>query len=171
MAERNAAGEAQGNTSEALGEKGKVLQAVVTEVFKDLPVEVGTSLDLVSVLVPREHLVAFCSRAKEEPRLDFKALLCLSVVDYKETLQAVYHLCSLEHGHRIVVKVDVPSDDPRVPSVTSVWRGADWYEREGAELFGIVFEGHPDPRPLLLWEGFEGYPLRKDYPFHDYQEW
>jgi len=171
VAERKPAQEEEGQDTGALDEKGKALQSVVIEVFKDLSVEVGTSLDLVSVEVPREHIVAFCQKAKEEPRLDFKALLCLSVVDYEDRLQVVYHLLSLEHEHKMVVKVDTPSDEPRVASVVSVWRGADWYEREGAELFGVVFEGHPDPRPLLLWEGFEGYPLRKDYPFHDYQEW
>jgi len=171
VAERKATGETQENASEALNEKGKALQALLTETFKELPVEVGTCLDLVSVQVPREHIVAFCHKAKEDADLAFKALLCLSVVDYEDRLQVVYHLLSLEHEHKMVVKVDAPSDDPRVPSVASVWRGADWYEREGAELFGVVFEGHPDPRPLLLWEGFEGYPLRKSYPFHDYQEW
>jgi NADH-quinone oxidoreductase subunit C len=54
--------------------------------------------------------------------------------------------------------------------VTSVWRAADWYEREAHDLFGVHFEGHPDLSPLLLYEGFEGYPGRKEYPFNDYQE-
>lgn len=161
----------EGNASQALDEKGKALQGLLEEVFKELPIEVGTDLDLVRVQVPREHIVAFCRKAKEEPRLDFKALLCLSVVDYKEKFQVVYHLLSLRQGHKMVVKVDVPYETPQVPSVTSVWGAAEWFEREGAELFGVVFEGHPDPRPLLLWEGFEGYPMRKDYPYHDYQEW
>ena len=171
MAEAEAQETPQGNSTEALDDKGKALLAVLEGEFKDLPIEVGASLDLVSVQVPREQLLDFCRKAKDGLKLDFKALLCLSVVDYKERLQVVYHLLSIKHNHKLMVKVDVPYDDPKVPSVTPVWLGADWYEREGADLFGITFEGHPDARPLILWEGFEGYPLRKDYPLHDYQEW
>ena len=170
MAEHNPTKEEEQGTG-ALDEKGKALQALLSETFKDISVEVSVDLDLVSAQVPRDQIVAFCQKAQEDPQLDFKALLCLSVVDYKEKFQVVYHLCSLNRRHRMVAKVDVPYDDPQLPSVTPVWQGADWYEREGAELFGIAFQGHPDPRPLLLWEGFEGHPLRKDYPFHDYQEW
>ena len=65
----------------------------------------------------------------------------------------------------MVFKASVPRDNPVFASVTPVWRGADWHEREGAELFGVTFEGHPNPKHLLLWDGFEGYPGRKDYPF------
>lgn len=171
MAEDKATTGASGNGSGALDDKGKALLSLLEEEFKGLPLEIGTALELVSVQVPGEHLVEFCRKLKEDPRFDFKALLCLSVVDYKEYFQVVYHLLSLKHEHKIAVRVNTPYDDPKVPSVTSVWAGADWYEREEADLFGVVFEGHPDPRPLILWEGFEGYPLRKSYPFNDYQEW
>ena len=67
--------------------------------------------------------------------------------------------------------MSVSASQPVVPSVISVWRASDWFEREGHDLFGIVFEGHPDLSPLLLYEGFDGYPGRKSFPFHDYQEW
>jgi NADH-quinone oxidoreductase subunit C len=65
----------------------------------------------------------------------------------------------------------VPNDAPVAPTVTAVWPGADWFEREAHDLFGVEFEGHPDLKPLLLWEGFEGYPGRKSYPFNEYTEW
>jgi NADH-quinone oxidoreductase subunit C len=82
----------------------------------------------------------------------------------------VYILHSLEPERTLAIKTDVPYDSPTIPSVTSVWRAADWYEREAHDLFGVHFEGHPDLSPLLLYEGFEGYPGRKEYPFNDYQE-
>ena len=85
-------------------------------------------------------------------------------------VQMVYVLQSLEPERTIVVKTDAPYDDPNVPSVTSVWSAADWYEREAHDLYGISFEGHPDLSPLLLYDGFEGYPGRKDYPFYEYRE-
>ena len=70
------------------------------------------------------------------------------------------------------MKTNAPKDDPAIPSVTPVWRGADWHEREGAELFGVTFTGHPNPGFLLLFDEFEGkHPLRKDYPFEDTAEW
>jgi NADH-quinone oxidoreductase subunit C len=169
MAEASAQGTPQ--PAAALSEKSKALLAIVQEELRGLPIEVSVAGDLVSARVTRECLVEFCRKAKDSPKLDFKCLLCISVVDYKESFQVVYHLLSVQMGHRMVVKVDLPYDAPKVPSVTSVWKGADWHEREGADLFGVDFENHPDPRPLLLWEGFEGHPMRKDYPLYDYQEW
>ncbi|QHG92311.1 NADH-quinone oxidoreductase subunit C [Coxiella endosymbiont of Amblyomma sculptum] len=77
---------------------------------------------------------------------------------------SVYHLLSLRHNHRLRIKVYLDSDSPTVPSVVTVWKSANWYEREAFDLFGIVFEGHPDLRRLLTDYGFIGYPFRKDFP-------
>ena len=112
-----------------------------------------------------------CSILKENPDLAFDFLLCLCVVDYEEHLQVVYHLYSTVKKHKMVLKASVPTEDPSIPSVVSVWPGADWFEREGHDLFGVVFEGHPNMTPLLLYEGFEGFPGRKSYDFNDYTEW
>jgi NADH-quinone oxidoreductase subunit C len=97
-------------------------------------------------------------------------LSLLACVDYLEYFQIVYILHSLDPDRTAVIKTDVPYETAALPSVTSVWRAADWYEREAHDLFGVHFEGHPDLSPLLLYEGFEGYPGRKEYPFNDYQE-
>ena len=78
---------------------------------------------------------------------------------------------SLINRYKLALKVSVSADQPVVPSIINVWRASDWFEREGHDLFGIVFEGHPDLSPLLLYEGFDGYTGRKSFPFHDYQEW
>jgi NADH:ubiquinone oxidoreductase subunit C len=97
-------------------------------------------------------------------------LHCLAAVDYKDHFQVVYILHSLSREGTLAIKTDVPAAQPALPSVTGVWAAADWYEREAHDLFGIGFEGHPNMSPLLLYEGFEGYPGRKEFPFNDYQE-
>ena len=120
------------------------------------------------VVVESSRIADIARHLKEEQELCFDSLICLSAVDSADRYSVVYHLYSLKQRHRLVVKAHVAKDTPHLPSVQSVWRAANWHEREGAELFGVVFQGHPNPKPLLLWEGFEGYPLRKDYPFYDY---
>ena len=155
----------------ALDERGEALSALLPDILGDFDVEIGAAVDEVVVTVSPADITAVCRVVREDPRLDFDYLRCLSVVDYIERLEVVYHLFSLEKRHRVVVKTSVSPDDPRVPSVVPVWRGADWFEREGHDLFGVVFQGHPNLAPLLLYEGFEGFPGRKSFPFHDYDEW
>ncbi len=101
--------------------------------------------------------------AKNDERLQFDFLSCLSGVDYKGKLGVVYHLFSMPLKHKIVLKVEVPTETPVVPSVESVWKTANWHEREAFDMYGIRFEGHPDLRRILLPDDWEGYPLRKDY--------
>lgn len=119
--------------------------------------------DELVVKLNRDRLFDFCRFAHQEEKLSFDYLRCLSGVDYPDQLEVVYHLYSMKHGSKITLKVPLPKDDPVVASATPVWQGADWHEREAAEMFGIVFEGHPDPRKLLLVEDWEDHPLRKDY--------
>ena len=170
---------AQGHRREAAAPQAAVtldylgveLTGLLPSVFEGFDVEMGAAFDEVVLTVKPEDVPSVCGLAKETLELDFDYLRCLSVVDYVEKLEVDYHLFSYAKGHKMVVKTSVPPDDPRVPSVVSVWRAADWFEREGHDLFGVVFEGHPDLAPLLLYEGFEGYPGRKSFPFHDYDEW
>ncbi len=142
----------------------------VAEVLQEYGPKPGKLNDLPQVTVPAESIAAVCRRAKDDPELDFKMLLCMSCVDYQEYFQMVYFLHSLEREQTLVVKADVSYEEPSLPSLTSVWQAAEWYEREAHDLFGISFEGHPDLSPLLLYEGFEGYPGRKEFPFYEYQE-
>ncbi len=155
----------------ALGERGEALSALLPDVLNDFDIEISATVDEVVVTVKPEDVPAVCRTVREDPRLDLNYLRCLSVVDYVEQLEVVYHLLSLEKRHKLVVKTRVSPDQPYIPSITSVWRGADWFEREGHDLFGVVFQGHPNLVPLVLYEGFEGYPGRKSFPFHDYDEW
>jgi len=103
----------------------------------------------------------------DDPELKFDWLSNLSGVDYlaDEKLCVVYDLWSFNLNHSLAVKVFVPRDVPVVPSVSAVWKAADWHEREAFDLFGIVFAGHPDPRRILLADDWVGHPLRKDYEF------
>ncbi|MFZ1081025.1 MAG: NADH-quinone oxidoreductase subunit C [Candidatus Kryptoniota bacterium] len=107
----------------------------------------------------------------EDPELKFDYLICLSGVDFNDgNLGVVYHLSSMQKRHRIVLKVKVPKDKPEVPSVESVWKTANWHEREAFDLFGIVFLDHPDLRRILLPDDWEGFPLRKDYKVQEYYQ-
>ena len=154
-----------------LDEKSLALQGALPDILSQFQVTLGATLDLVEVEVETRDLQEVCRALKDDPRLAFNYLLCLSVVDYTEHLQVVYHLYSIGHKHKLVVKTNVSAEEPVAPSVVEIWPGADWFEREGHDLFGVVFEGHPNMAPLLLWEGFEGFPGRKSYEFHDYTEW
>lgn len=107
------------------------------------------------------NVAAVCAILKE--KLGYSYLRCLSGVDYKEYLEVVYHLYAAGSRSRLVVKTRVSPEKPEVPSVTPVWKGADWHEREAAEMFGLTFAGHPHPGPLLLEADYPKYPLLKGY--------
>jgi NADH-quinone oxidoreductase subunit C len=101
----------------------------------------------------------------DSEKLHFNSLMLLSGLDLGEELQVVYHLFSLEHRHKMTIKVHVPVDNPRVPTVSKVWPTANWHERETFDLIGVEFDGHEDLRRILLPDDWVGHPLRKDYEF------
>lgn len=126
--------------------------------------------DQMFIRVAAENLMAVMKSLRDDPALKFEQLIDLTCVDYLNFPKATdrfgvnYSLLSLTHGHRLWVKCFVNDPAPKVPSVFSIWKGADWMEREVFDMFGVVFEGHPDLRRILTWDGFEANPLRKDYP-------
>jgi NADH-quinone oxidoreductase subunit C len=104
---------------------------------------------------------------KNDDRLLFDMLLDITAVDYptrEPRFDVVYHLLSLPFNRRLRIKVRVGEDNPQLDSVTSLWGSANWLEREVWDMFGIGFSGHPDLKRILLYEEFQGHPLRKDYP-------
>ena len=116
------------------------------------------------VWVRPEHIQETAQLLKEDRSLDFSYLNAVSAVDYVEYFELVYHLLSLRRNRSLVIKSRVYGrDEPTVPSVYDVWTGADLQEREVWDLMGIRFDGHPNMKRILLWEGFPGHPLRKDY--------
>ncbi len=124
------------------------------------------------VRVPSDRLIEVMTFLYEDQRCRFEQLCDLTCVDYLEFPGAedrygvIYSLLSLTQGHRLWAKCFVNDPEPEVPSVTGIWYGADWMEREVYDMFGVRFDGHPDLRRILTWEGFEAHPLRKDYPLH-----
>jgi len=117
-----------------------------------------------NLVVRSESLLEIASFLKTTPGLDFDYLTCITAVDYLDYFEVVYHLTSLTHNHSLFVKARCyERDNPTLPSVVSLWRGADFQEREIYDLMGIKFGGHPNLKRIFLWEGFKGYPLRKDY--------
>lgn len=117
-----------------------------------------------AIVVKKETLFEVMRFLKEKSELDFDYLSNITGVDYQEYFEVVYHLVSLQHNQSLVVKTrSYGRRNPTITSVTSLWQGADFQEREIYDLLGINFEGHPDMRRLFLWEGFPGHPLRKDW--------
>ena len=154
----------------ALSPAGRELLDVFLEVLHEFDPQAGALDDIPQVSLGKQHTLQACQLIKDDPRLSAKMLLCLSCVDYTEYFQLVYVFQSLEPERTLALRTHVPYSDAVVPSVTPVWRAANWYEREAHDLFGVDFDGHPDLAPLLLYDGFEGYPGRKEFPFNEYQE-
>ncbi|HEY7218806.1 MAG TPA: NADH-quinone oxidoreductase subunit C [Candidatus Binatia bacterium] len=117
------------------------------------------------VFVEREAIVEICRFLHNAAGFRFEVLSDLTALDWpkEEKIQIVYHLFSYTHNHQIVLKVDLPRDNPKIATVESVWKVANWFEREVYDLFGVIFEGHSDLRRIMLPEDWVGYPLRKDY--------
>ena len=112
---------------------------------------------------PAEWL-AFAKQLRNDISLNFDFLFCLTCIDWKTHLTMVYHLTSTTHRHNIVVKAKLHFDNPEIASVTSIWKTADFHERETYEMFGVNFLNHPDLRLLILPDGWEGKnPMRKDF--------
>jgi len=136
---------------------------VAEKIKKQLPeavVEAGGS----TVLLKSEAIFAAAEFLKSSPELDFDYLTHITAVDYYDYFEVVYQLTSIEHNHSLVLKTRCYDRDKAViPSVVSLWRGADYQEREIYDLMGISFTGHPNLKRIALWDGFEGHPLRRDY--------
>ncbi len=130
-----------------------------------------------TVAIRRSDIREVCLFLRD--RMDFNFLMDLTAVDYLNypegasdpaaRFEVVYHLYSLKTNSRVRLKCPVPADDPSIDSVVPVWAGANWLEREVYDMYGITFTGHPDLRRILMYEGFEGHPLQKDYPFRKRQ--
>jgi NADH-quinone oxidoreductase subunit C len=144
------------------------LIASLHEAVPGASIEEATSVDLHTTLyVSRDDVPALALALRDRPELGCGFLAELTAVDYHPRaprFELVYILVSTELKHRVRMKVRLAGDDAHVGTVSAVWPAANWLEREVWDMFGIVFDGHPDPRRLLMPEDWEGFPLRKDYP-------
>jgi NADH-quinone oxidoreductase subunit C len=118
--------------------------------------------------IKAERIAEVCQVMRDDEGLRFELCSSVSGVDYlgadPDRLHVTYHLTSMTYRRRVRLEVAVPAEDPRVPSVTSVYPTADWQERETYDMFGVVFEGHPNLTRILMPDDWEGHPQRKDYP-------
>ena len=139
--------------------------------------EVQPSIDMPTVVVDRDHLIDACRTLRDDAALQFALLVDATAVDFFPTeprYEVVYHLACVGPAFaqsagaappaRLRLKVRIPGADARLASVTPIWPAANWLEREVFDLFGLVFDGHPDLRRILMTDDWQGHPLRKDYP-------
>lgn len=135
--------------------------------------EVIEALGETTVIVSREHLLAACEFLKTASGAEFNFLADLCGFDRgpeeEPRFEVNYHLFSTTLHHRVRLKVLLSEEDPHVTTVTSIWRTANWHERETYDLFGVIFDGHPDLRRILLPEDWQGHALRKDFPLRGYE--
>ena len=149
--------------------------AALASAFADLdltpqPLRTGSPCDQLFVTLPANRLLDVMRFLRNDDTCRYEQLCDLTCIDYLEFPGAtdrygvIYSLLSLTGGHRLWLKVFVNDPEPAVDSITSIWAGAEWLEREVFDLFGVSFNGHPDLRRIVTWDGFEAHPLRKDYP-------
>ncbi|TWH23929.1 MULTISPECIES: NADH-quinone oxidoreductase subunit C [unclassified Aminobacter] len=154
--------------SEALSSLGSYVRERLADQVLDVTVAYGE----LTVLVVREAIVDVVQFLRDDANCRFVSFIDVSGADYparEDRFDVVYHLLSPTRNLRIRVKVRTDEDTP-VPSVTSVFPGANWYEREVYDLYGVLFSGHPELRRILTDYGFEGHPLRKDFPLTGFVE-
>ena len=147
-------------------DSSSIIRALASAV-SDSEIQAVDAADCPTLVVPRDRLLAVAGLLRDHPSLKFDVLVEVTGVDWwpaEPRFEVVYHLVATSVPARIRLKVRVGGDEPRVPSVHTVWASADWLEREVWDLFGIVFEQHGDLRRLLMPEDWTGHPLRKDYP-------
>ena len=139
------------------------VQQVANQLAEHLP-HVVLEVDDTVLWVEGEGLFPIAEILKTAPSLELDYLSNLTAVDRTDYFEVVYHLNSIKHNHSLVLKTKCfGRDNPSVPSVISLWQGADLQEREVYDLMGITFSGHPNLKRILLWEGYPGHPLRRDY--------
>jgi NADH-quinone oxidoreductase subunit C len=138
-------------------------EQVAARIMQLVPDATATTVGM-SVYLDPNDLIRVSTALRDDAELRMQFLVSLTAVDYLTHFEMVYHVQSLAKNHLAVLKVRIEErDGPEIPSLTPVWYGAHLQEREVYDLFGIRFSGHPDLRRIFLWEGFAGYPLRKDF--------
>ena len=147
-------------------ETNPILKRIV-EGFGDKVLQTHEFRGDATAIVDRSVLLDVCKLLRDDPQFQFDFLVDLTAVDYigrKPRFEVVYHFYSIAKNHRVRIKVAVEESDAKVPSIVSLWVGANWLEREAWDMYGITFDGHPELKRIYLYEEFVGHPLRKDYP-------
>ncbi|MGQ9617912.1 MAG: NADH-quinone oxidoreductase subunit C [Candidatus Aminicenantia bacterium] len=150
-------------------ERKEKLKEEIPKNFSEYFVDFSSSFGDDILIIKKEGIIPVLFFLKD---YGFDLLLDITAVDYyqqKPRFEVVYHLLSLKEKMRLRIKVSVEDEVPKISSVSSIWKNADWLEREVWDMYGINFEGHPNLKRILMYEEFKGHPLRKDYPFRKRQ--
>jgi NADH-quinone oxidoreductase subunit C len=151
-------------------EKKKIVEELKQK-FPDKIKQASSDFGDDTVVIDRDFLGELVRFLRQEP-YEYTMLLDITCVDYfgrEPRFEMVYHLLSLTEKHRFRIKVPLSENNLSIESLSSIWKNANWLEREVYDMFGVRFYGHPDLRRLFMYDGFEGYPLRKDYPLRKRQ--
>jgi len=146
--------------------KEKILNKL-NEKFPGEKFEAVEFRDELSISVNPQKIVEVCLLLKEDSELQFKQCTDVTAIDWaerKNRFTVVYNLYSFQNSFRLRLKANLPDNECAIDSVSSVWKSADWYEREAYDMYGIIFKNHPDLRRMYMPEEFEYHPLRKDFP-------
>jgi len=157
--------------TETLDPVAEMIDAITSELAGHVD-QIDQNFGEVTVIIKRDSVLPVLRFLHDDKRMQFISMIDICGVDYPgdaERFEVVYHLLSPKKNQRIRVKLRASEDTP-VASVTTVYPGADWFEREAYDMYGILFTGHPDLRRILTDYGFDGYPLRKDFPLTGYVE-
>ena len=164
--------ENQSNSNQE-GQTPSLFAAALQREHPEWVTEVVEALGETTIIVPREHIVVAGAFLKSEPGLEFNFLSDLCGYDRgpeeEPRFEVNYHLFSTTKFHRVRLKVLLNEEDAHVQTVTSIWRTANWHERETYDLFGVIFDEHPDLRRILLPDDWQGHALRKDFPLRGYE--
>ena len=169
--EQNIAGQA---ASEPLKDQaGAGLVSSLQQSHPDAVLEVIQAFGEITLIVPRERIIELCNYLKATPEFEFNLLMDICGADRgpeeDPRFEVNYHLFSTTKFHRLRLKVVLSEEDLHVPTVTGIWRTANWHERETFDMFGVRFDGHPDLRRILLPDDWQGHALRKDFPLRGYE--
>jgi len=146
------------------------LLALIRQIISEEIIEIPNSTPF-GVIIKKEILLSVCEQLYKSPASYFDMLSCITGVDNGPeggTMEVIYHLYSIPFNYSLALKVILPRENPEVESVVSIWKSANWLEREVYDMFGIGFKNHPDLRRILMPADWKGYPLRKDYKHEEY---
>ncbi len=145
----------------------EMIDSTIRSAFPEAVLD-STEIDgVLNIKLAPQFLVGVCELLRSADNLSFDYLADITAVDWLDRIEVVYRLTNLVSNTKLVIRVDLDRSNPEVDSVTGIWKGAEWQEREVYDLMGVKFTGHPDLRRILLPDDWEGHPLRKDYVIPD----
>lgn len=145
----------------------EIIEKTIRDSFPDAVLESKDVFGTLNIKIKPEALLGVCEMLHSLDQTPFDYLADITAIDWQNRIEVVYQLANLASNTKLALRVDLDRNEPTVESVTSIWKGANFQEREGYDLMGVVFTNHPDLRRILLPEDWQGYPLRKDYVIED----